>query len=323
MGLGMSGLSRAGRRRARLQTAFAVLASLWAGVAAAAPPGFAGQPFAASRAYFEAESGETTSGRLGTQAEPAWFICDSLDSDRIYIVGLPGPWNPREDGWIHERGSPDRIKAAAAAKLPMIHDGLVVHKHRQPFVPAHHPAHLGWPLFVDGFGGQVVGPADPGAGQIYWPLIDDWGDDLGYIRAFNPGALTNPRDAFTPTITSMKYVDPPDSCRWLARTRMMGVSARRTVFVTQGVDGGFEYRTYDFKDAGTAKRIDLADAQQTTTPSLDIKGGSQSAGRFEFTHGGFTYDVTASPSGAAITVRRGSRPVQNEPLIAWTIAPAP
>jgi hypothetical protein len=273
MGLGMSGLSRAGRRRARLQTcwwlsAFAV--ALGFGVAAGAPPGFSGQPFERSQSFWN--TGPYT-GRI-------WFICSSMDYDDVAVITLP-----------------DRRR-----RINIIN-----------------PLLKGNPAYFR------LGEPDPGAGQIYWPISDEDGKQIGALHAFNPGALDDQKAATTATFTSILLPGPGGqwNCRWLERTRLMGFSARRTVIITQGADGGLEYRTYDFKDAGKLKRIELDGAQQTTTASLDIRGGRKSARGFQFQHGGFTYEVTADPKGAAIAVRNNGKTALREPLIAWTIAPAP
>ncbi len=168
-----------------------------------------------------------------------------------------------------------------------------------------------------------LGRPDPGAGQVYWPLSGPDGTEAGHLHSFNPGALSDPHDATTPSFTSIRVAGAEWSCRWLARTRLMGFSARRTVLITQGADGAFEYRTYDFKDAARAKLVEPDGAQRTTTASLDVRGGRQTREGFEFRNGAIVYDVAASPSGAAILVRRNARLALREPLIAWTMAPAP
>jgi hypothetical protein len=45
----------------------------------AAPPGFAGAPYAASRTFF----------KLQDHYPPAWFLCDGIDRPAAMIVGLP------------------------------------------------------------------------------------------------------------------------------------------------------------------------------------------------------------------------------------------
>jgi hypothetical protein len=182
---------------------------------------------------------------------------------------------------------------------------------------------LAQPLSKDAPSSYRLGRPDPGAGQVYWGLSTRSGRELGQLHAFNPGMLSDPKAAATPTFTSIRVAGAQWSCRWLEGVRLMGFSARRTVVVTSSAQGALEYRTYDFKGASDAKRIDGQDAEQTTTPSLDIRSGRSSAGGFDFRRGGFSYAVRASAQGAAIEVRQGGRLIQREPLIAWTMAPAP
>ena len=188
---------------------------------------------------------------------------------------------------------------------------------------AHGKVSLVQPLSEDRPSRFKLGKPDPGAGQVYWPLSTPDGGEAGNLHSFNPGALTEPKDAATPTFTSIRVAGAQWSCRWLTRTRLMGFSVRRTVLITQADNGAFEYRTYDFKDAARAKRVEPDGAQQTTTASLDIKGGRQTRDGFEFRSGVIVYDVAASASGAKIEVRKNGKLALREPLIAWTIAPAP
>jgi hypothetical protein len=268
----MADLSRAWSGRARLQTLGARLVLATLGLSgpahAAPPPGFAGQPFAASRTWWSA----------GTPAGPAWFLCDPMTDNGVIVASLP-----------------DR-------------SGKVT---------------LTQPLSKDPPSAYRLGRPDPGAGQVYWALSDARGRALGQIHAFNPGMLDDPKAAPTATFTSIRVAGAQWSCRWLQHTRLMGFSARRTVVITAGPQGGLEYRTYDFKDAPRAKQQDGQGAEQTTTPSLDVKGGRRTSSGFAFQRGGYAYAVAASPSGAAIEVRQGGRLIQREPLIAWTMAGAP
>ncbi len=169
----------------------------------------------------------------------------------------------------------------------------------------------------------TLGAPDPGAGQVYWPLTGPAGVAAGNLHAFNPGALTSPADAFTPTFTSAKIGAAQTSCRWVARTRLMGFSARRTFLITQADDRTLTYQTFDFKDAATAKPVDPDGAQRTSTPTLQIVGGHESATGFSFENNGYTYQVEAGPVGATVTVLKGGQQVQQETLAAWTLAPAP
>ena len=169
----------------------------------------------------------------------------------------------------------------------------------------------------------TLGQPDPGAGQVYWPLTGTGGADAGNLHAINPGVLTSPVDAFTPTFTSAKIGAAETSCRWVARTRVMGFSARRTFLITQADDRTLTYQTFDFKDAAKAKPVEPDGAQRTSTPTLQIVGGHESAAGFSFENNGYTYQVEAGPAGASVTVLKGGQQVQQEAMNAWTLAPAP
>ena len=163
-----------------------------------------------------------------------------------------------------------------------------------------------------------LGRPDPGAGQVYWSLSSSDGKEVGALHAFNPGALGDPKAAATPTFLSIRANAAQWNCRWLEHTRLLGFSAKRVIEITSG-PGGLEYQTFDFKDAGKAQKIETGSAQQSTTPSLDIKGGRMSGGKMRFEGNGFAFQVTASPSDARIVVSRAGRTILNEPLVAWTI----
>ena len=163
-----------------------------------------------------------------------------------------------------------------------------------------------------------LGAPDPGAGQIYWPLSEPGGKEVGNLHAFNPGALGDPKAATTPTLTSIRINGAQWNCRWLERTRLLGFSSKRVVEITSG-PGGLEYRTFDYRDTGKAKKVETGSAQQSTTPSLDLKGGRLAAGRMRFESNGYVFLVSASSADARIVVMHAGRSILNEPLVAWTI----
>ena len=235
----------------------------------ATPPGSGGEPFAASRSFV-----------ADLSPRQAWFICDSLGFNQIFVIGLPDE-SRRIEVLAYDRNTP--------GSRPR--------------------------------GRRSGASASPGAGQVYWPLTTGAGTEAGNLHAFNPGALSVPGDATTPTFTSARIGGADASCRWVARTRLMGFSARRTFLVTQAPDGGLEYRTFDARDAGTAKPVAADGAQRSTTPSLDIKGGEETPGGFVFSNKGYAYTVTAGPTGGRVDITRGATAIGSEPLIAWTIAP--
>ncbi len=236
-----------------------------------APPGSQGEPFAASRTYV-ADPGP----------RQAWFICDALGFNQVFVIGLPDG-SSRIEVLAYDRNTPGAPT-------------------RQSF---------------------TLGEASPGAGQVYWPLTTGAGMDAGNLHAFNPGALSVPGGATTPTFTSARIGGTEASCRWVARTRLMGFSTRRSFLITQAADGGLEYRTFDARDAGTAKPVAPDGAQRSTTPSLDIKGGDETPNGFVFRNKGYAYSMTTGPAGARVDIAKSAAAVASEPLIAWTIAPKP
>lgn len=163
-----------------------------------------------------------------------------------------------------------------------------------------------------------LGAPDPGAGQVYWPLSDASGKEAGQLHAFNPGALGDPKAATTPTFTSIRINGAQWNCRWLEQTRLLGFSKRRVVEITSGPNG-LEYQTFDYRDAAKAKKVDIGSAQQSTTPSLDIKGGRVAGARMRFEANGYVFLVSASASDARVVVAHAGRTILNEPMVAWTI----
>ena len=270
MGLDMEGFSRRTALAARPTRSFSCclttsLVLALTGVAAAdtAPPGAAGEPYAASRSYLRTRSG----------ARQVWFICAPLDGFDQTVVGLP----------------------TAGQKLQVIQ-----------------------PLSSEPSETYKLGAADPGAGQVYWPLSDRSGTQVGNLHAFNPGALGDPRAAATPAFTSVRINMAQWNCRWLEHTRLLGFSSKRVIEITSGPDG-LEYQSFDDKDAAKGKKVETGSAQQSTTPSLDLKGGRLVGGRMRFDSNGYSFLVSASPADARIVVTHAGRTILNEPLVAWTL----
>lgn len=175
----------------------------------------------------------------------------------------------------------------------------------------------------------MVGRADPGAGNVVYPLTArDGRPGTGGLRAFNPGVLAQPERALTPTFTSVTLNGAAVSCRWLLGTRLLGYSSRRSVLVTEAPGGGLTYESFDFKTA--APLVESAEAQQSTVPSLRVSGGVRrllgEGELFTFENAGYTYTVRVARAGgapgASLTVSRGGRVLQTERLTGYTYAPA-
>ena len=163
-----------------------------------------------------------------------------------------------------------------------------------------------------------LGRPDPGAGQVYWPLSDTSGKPVGALHAFNPGVLGEGRVASTPTFTSIRVAGAQLNCRWLEATRLLGFSSKRVIEITSE-QGRLEYRSFDDKDAGKAKKVETDSAQPSTTSSLHLKGGRMVGGRMRFEGNGYVFLISASATDARIVVSRAGRTILNEPLVAWTI----
>ena len=163
-----------------------------------------------------------------------------------------------------------------------------------------------------------LGAPDPGAGQVYWPLSDASGKQVGALHAFNPGVLGEGRVATTPTFTSIRISGAQFNCRWLEGTRLLGFTSKRVIEITSGQDG-LEYQSFDYGDAGKAKKVETDSAQQSTTPSLDLKRGRVARGQMRFERNGYVFMVSASAADGRIVVTRAGRTILNEPLVAWTL----
>ncbi len=218
---------------------------------------------------------------------PSWFICDSLDSPTISVMG-----------WPNARGL-SRLTTYSKA-LPGRYTYL----------------------------NYRVGRADPGAGQINYGLtLSGAGSDQGYfIGSFNVGALSHPEQAITPNIVTLKSQEASGNCRWTLNTRLFGFDKRRSFMVSETPSGGLTYQTWNYDDAVRPQQPD--GAQRTSLPSLSITGGrrflSETQESFVFQNAGYTYTVRVArlgaPAGATVTVSRGGRVVQTEPLTGYTYA---
>ncbi len=155
----------------------------------------------------------------------------------------------------------------------------------------------------------ALGDTDPGAGSVTQTLSRD-GAEVGFIKWINPGMLPKPEEATTPAVTTVKLDETTLSCRWLARTRLFGVAAGRTVLVTDADDGPL-LRTFDFK-APPGYRVMPDGAQRSSNPTLRIAGGKLQGGAYVFANEGYGY--TVDPSGVAVT--QNGQATSSEPFIA-------
>lgn len=168
-----------------------------------------------------------------------------------------------------------------------------------------------------------IGHADPGAGQMYWPLTR-WGKEAGNLHAFNPG-MADPGAVTTPSFTSMRLGSAQYECRWLAHTRLIGIGAKRSFVVREGRNGKLVYESFDYGATRPPQRPD--GVQRTTVPSTHVEPGIETSdGKggtlMRFARRGYFYLVHLPAAGQAwVQVTRGGKSLSREPLLAWTFAP--
>lgn len=171
-----------------------------------------------------------------------------------------------------------------------------------------------------------VGAADPGAGQIYYPLTNQNGREVGDIHAVNPG-MVDP-GATTPPVTSVTWGRDTTGCRFAPQTRVLGATAKRSIQITRTDRNGYRYRSYNYDT--NLPVIEQPWGGRDTRASLTIDGGRLVEDRgtrrvYEFTNAGYVYRVTASADpqagGGGVEVWRDGRRVLSEPFAAYTVAP--
>jgi hypothetical protein len=168
----------------------------------------------------------------------------------------------------------------------------------------------------------TIGAQEGAAGSVYTTLLQG-GAEAGAIRQINPGMLETPAAAYTTPFTSVRLGEREISCRWLPRTRLMGITGRRTIVVHEDADGDLIYTSYDFMTASQAQEVELSDGARTTTFSFEAREGTEQAGRntarYEF-RADVETDIVVTVEGGAgrVDVRRhGPEPAQTEDLIAF------
>lgn len=174
-----------------------------------------------------------------------------------------------------------------------------------------------------------IGDQEGATGSVYTSLMQD-GAVVGAVRLINLDMLETPGAAFTSPYTSVHLGDRDLSCRWLPRTRLMGFTGRRTIVVSEDADGDLLYHSYDFASAAQAQSIDIAENGHTTTFSLEVRDGSETASaegeRYVFqADAGTQITISADRSGRGQVVvqRHGSQPTQTEDLVAYVAGAGP
>lgn len=156
----------------------------------------------------------------------------------------------------------------------------------------------------------VLGAPESAAGATTRSLSKD-GAAVGYVKTLDPASVPDPAGITTPPVTEVKLGDAVLNCRWLARTRLVGLTTKRTVVVTEEKDGPV-YRTFEFADAATAKPVTPDAAQRSTTPSLEIRNGKPFGDDYGFGEGPTAYSV----GEGGVTTLQNRYVVAGEPFVA-------
>ncbi|GGJ35784.1 hypothetical protein GCM10008938_22390 [Deinococcus roseus] len=197
-------------------------------------------------------------------------ICDSSDPQNPQVVLLTAPQNQQVQLWWWNKKTPHNL--------------------------LHQQYHLGEP--------------EGAAGSVYEPLV--WsGAATGdaYLRSSQPGAQAHPERVFTTPYTSIRWNNHTVSCRWFEGITFMGVTQKRSVYITLQTNGQYQYQTFDF-------------ASNSSKPSLTLKNGKTSGGDnpvYTFTNGRYVYRVHTA-STPAVEVFKSNRLLLKESFVAFTTA---
>jgi hypothetical protein len=177
------------------------------------------------------------------------------------------------------------------------------------------------------FDGRIAyGNPDGAAGSIYTPIMVE-GSEAGFVRNINPGMLETPGSAYTLPVTSVKFRNAEADCRWLPRTRFIGVTDKRSLVVHEDADGDLVYTTFDFSDGASRTPIELSENGRSTTFSAEIRGGEEyvAPGQTLFSFrapGAYEYRVLVDSQGPRIEVWRDGAIALSEPFIAYQLGQA-
>ena len=176
----------------------------------------------------------------------------------------------------------------------------------------------------------ALGVADPGAGNIYYPLTPRDGQPIPVnaayaLRQVSTGVLEDPTLALTPTWTSVRTREVSSSCRYEVNTRLMGFSNKRSYLVTETPQGELRYQTFDFSSAAGAQKVEGVGINRSSTPSLTLEGGSKQVTPteqiFRFANQGYTYTVRVArlgqPASARVSVTKDVKVLVNEVLTGY------
>jgi len=158
----------------------------------------------------------------------------------------------------------------------------------------------------------TLGRADPGAGNIWYPLSGGKAGDV--LHAINKGMIDDPATATTPLFTSVTIDGRTGSCRWMKRTLFQAFTKRRSILVRRDDDGRLVYESFNYR-GGTGNILHPDGVERTNPPSLRIIGGKGGGGDYVFANRGYEYRISAGASGGSLSVVRAGKVIQREPLL--------
>ncbi|TCP33790.1 hypothetical protein [Sphingomonas sp. BK235] len=170
-----------------------------------------------------------------------------------------------------------------------------------------------------------VGPGDAGMGHVWYTLTNVEGRAVGAVETVNP-QMVEP-GATTPTVVSLRYGPTTSGCRFAAQTRVLGITARRSIQVTGNEREGYRYRSYNHDAALDEVRAPWGG--RDTRASVSVDGGrvvdsTRSRRTFQFERDGYVYRVAtsldATQAGGSVQVWRDGRMLLEEPFAAYTAA---
>lgn len=174
----------------------------------------------------------------------------------------------------------------------------------------------------------TVGQGDAGMSQLWFPLADAAGRQVGAIHTVSPGVVEP--GATTPTVVGVRTGTQDTNCRFAPQTRVLGVTAKRSVQVVATERNGYRYRSYN--DDTTLPEIDQPWGGRDTRASLTIDNGrliDQRGSRrvFQFDRAGYVYRVLVSldpaHAGGGVQVLRDGRVLLAEPFGGYTASAQP
>lgn len=174
----------------------------------------------------------------------------------------------------------------------------------------------------------VLGQGEAGMSQLRYPLADATGRTIGTIHTISPSVVEP--GATTPTVTGVTIGRQRTDCRFAPQTRVLGISARRSIQVTATPRTGYRYRSYDHDAA--LPPIDQPWGGRDTRASLTLDNGRlvdrRGARRiYEFRNADHVYRVMVSvdpaQAGGGVQVIRAGRVIANEAFGAYTAALQP